>query len=80
MCLEHVEGILLVSDQAMLRAICRLLTRCKLLAEAAGAGPVAAILEGLLPLEPGSKVVAVVSGGNQDLDLLAGWISGLPGE
>ena len=81
--LEHVRalcsGVRLVGERAMLEAMQLLLTRAKLLAEAAGAAPLAAILDGLPDLPPGSKVVAVVSGGNQDLDLLAGWLrDGLP--
>ncbi len=76
---EYVEDVLLVSEEAMLRAMSMLLTRCKLLSEAAGAAPVAALLEGLVPLPSGSRVVALISGGNQDLDRLAGWLSeGLP--
>ena len=47
----------------------------QLLAEGAGAGPLAAALDGLAPLPRGSKVVAMVSGGNQDLTLLARWLT-----
>lgn len=72
---RHVEEVLLVSDASLLRAMTLLLTRCKLLAEGAGAGPLAAMLDGLLPVPRGSKVVAVVSGGNQDLNLLARWLT-----
>ena len=77
--LRHVESVALVTDAEILGAITTLLTRCKLLAEGAGAGPVAALLSGRLPLPAGSTVVAVVSGGNQDLGLLASWIQhGVP--
>ncbi|HEY3175864.1 MAG TPA: threonine/serine dehydratase [Candidatus Polarisedimenticolia bacterium] len=72
---RYVEDVLLVSDTSLLGAISLLLTRCKLLAEGAGAGPLAAILDGALPLPPGSKVVALISGGNQDLGLLARWLT-----
>ena len=76
---RYVEDVLLVTDQSLLRAMTLMLTRCKLLAEGAGAGPLAAILDGSVPLPPGSKVVAIVSGGNQDLNLLARWLTeGLP--
>jgi threonine dehydratase len=71
---RYVEDVLLVTDVSLVRALSLLLSRCKLLAEGAGAGPVAAILDGSLPVAPGSKVVAVISGGNQDLNLLARWI------
>jgi len=82
--LDHVQrlcaGVLLVSDAEILAAIRLLLSRAKLLTEGAGAAPLAAILRGLPGIPSGSTVVAVLSGGNQDLDLLAGWIrDGLPG-
>jgi len=81
--LDHVRalcaGIRLVSEDAMLDAIRLLLERTKLLTEAAGAAAVAAILDGIPGLGAESKVVAVLSGGNQDLQLLARWLSdGLP--
>ncbi|HET9480504.1 MAG TPA: threonine/serine dehydratase [Candidatus Polarisedimenticolia bacterium] len=76
---SHVEQVALVSDASILRAITLLLSRCKLLAEGAGAGPLAALLDGSLPLPAGSKVVSVVSGGNLDLQQLSGWlVGGLP--
>ena len=75
-----VVCVLLVSEQAMLDAMEFLLTRVKLLAEAAGAAPLAAALAEDFPMPRGSRVVAVVSGGNQDLGLLARWMApgGLP--
>lgn len=76
--LDHARalcaGVRLVSEEAMLRAIRLLLERAKLLTEAAGAAPLAAILDGLPDIGPDSRVVAVLSGGNQDLNLLAGWL------
>jgi len=72
-------GVRLVSEEAMLRAIRLLLERAKLLTEAAGAAPLAAILDGIPGMGAASKVVAVLSGGNQDLQLLARWLrDGLP--
>ena len=46
--------------------------RCKLVLEGAAAAPVAALLHGLVKLPKGSKVVAVLSGGNLNLDQLRG--------
>ena len=45
--------------------------RCKLVVEGAAAAPVGALLHGLVKLPPGSRVVAVLSGGNVNLDQLA---------
>jgi len=79
-CRRLVEDVILVSEASMLDAIVLLLTRCKILAEAAGAAPVAALVEGLLPIPPGSTVVAVISGGNQDTSILSRWlVSGVSG-
>ena len=82
--LDHAKklcaGIRLVSEAALLESICLLLSRAKLLTEAAGAAPLAAILDGLPDLPSGSRVVAVLSGGNLDLGRLAEWIrDGLAG-
>ena len=73
------EGVRLVEETVLLESMLLLLSRAKLLTEAAGAAPLAALLNGIEDLEPGSQVVAVLSGGNQDLDRLAGWIrDGVP--
>lgn len=75
-----VEDIVTVSEASILEAILLLLTRAKILAEGAGAGPLAALLERKIPLPPGSRVALVVSGGNLDLQRLSRWIlDGLPG-
>ena len=47
-----------------------LLERAKLVAEPAGAAATAALLSGAVAVEPGATVVAVVSGGNIDLQRL----------
>jgi len=48
------------------------MSRCKLVVEGAAAAPVAALLHGLIKAPTGSKVVAVLSGGNVNLDQLKG--------
>ncbi|MGD8393940.1 MAG: threonine/serine dehydratase [Candidatus Eiseniibacteriota bacterium] len=70
------EGIVLVSEQEMLDAMLLLMTRAKLVAEPSGAAGLAALLAGRVPVEPSSTVACVLSGGNQDPDLLARWIAG----
>ena len=67
---EYVDDIVTVTEEEILDALKDLLTYCKLYAEPAGAASVAAILSGKLQAKPGTKVVAVVSGGNFDLDAL----------
>ena len=64
-----VDEIVLVSDEEILEAIRLLLSRCKVLAEPAGAAAVAAIVAGKMPALP-SPAVAIVSGGNVDLSRL----------
>jgi len=71
---EHVRAlaadVVTVTDAEIARAMTFLLSRAKLLAEPAGAAAVAALLAGKVPVQPSDKVVAVVSGGNVDLDRL----------
>lgn len=67
---ERVEEVALVSDEEIVDAMRMLLSRCKLMAEGAGAAAVAALLTGRLPIQPRSRVCCVVSGGNVDLGRL----------
>jgi len=67
---ESVDDVVLVEEDGILEAILLLLERRKILAEGAGAVPIAALLAGLVPMQPESKVVVVVSGGNVDSPLL----------
>ena len=76
-----VEEIVTVTDQEILDALLLLMTRAKILTEGAGASPLAALMAGKIPAPPGSRIILVLSGGNLDLDILAGWIrDGLPAE
>ena len=67
---RHVEDVVLVNDDEIREAMAFLLARTKLLVEPAGAAGVAALLAGRIPLAAG-PVVAILSGGNVDLDRLA---------
>ena len=67
---ELLDDIVTVTDEEIVAALKDLLVYCKLYAEPAGAAPVAAVLSGRLDLAPGSKVVALISGGNFDLEAL----------
>ncbi len=66
---ELLSDVLLVSEDDVARAMYLLLERTKLLAEGAGALPVAALLSSCERIK-GRKVVAVISGGNADLTTL----------
>ena len=62
----YVDEVVLVTEEEIAAGMRFLYGRAKLACEPAGAASTAALLAGKLPLEPGSTVVAVVSGGNAD--------------
>lgn len=66
---KYVDKIGLVNDEQIMDAIYELLVDGRVLAEPAGASPLAA-LRGPLKKEKGERTVLVVSGGNISLDLL----------
>jgi len=67
---RDVDDVVLVDDEAILRALKLIMERAKLVPEPAGAAAVAAVLSGAVKPTPGSTVVCVVSGGNVDPALL----------
>ena len=67
---EHVEDVVLVSDEEILAAMRLLATRAKLVAEPSGAAAVAALMCGRVPVRAGETVVAVVTGGNVDEEVM----------
>jgi threonine dehydratase len=67
---DHGDGVVLVTDGEIAAAMALILSRCKLLPEAAGAAATAALLAGKVPQAAGKRVVAILSGGNVDLDKL----------
>ena len=71
---KNLEGILLVSDEGIIRALRFLLFRAKLLVEPTGAVPAAALLAGKLMLPKGARVGVVLSGGNVDPTALSGML------
>jgi threonine dehydratase len=66
---RYVDKIGLVNDEELEDAIYELLSLARVLAEPAGASPLAA-MKGSLRSEPGRKIVLVISGGNISVDLL----------
>ena len=67
---RFVDEIVALPDRDIFDAMIWVMERCKLVVEGAAAAPVAALLHGLIALPPGSKVAAVLSGGNLNLDQL----------
>jgi threonine dehydratase len=63
---EHVDRVVLVSEDDIADAMLLLLERKHVVAEGAGAAPLAALLNGSVAIRPGSIVVLVISGGNVD--------------
>lgn len=67
---RYVDDIVTVSEDEIATAILALIEKQKLIAEGAGATPVAAALFNKLPIE-GKKTVCLVSGGNIDVNILS---------
>jgi threonine dehydratase len=65
-----VDDVVIVTDDEILSAMRLLLERTKLLVEPAGAAATAALLTGKAGVAPGSRVVATLSGGNVDFEML----------
>ena len=69
---RFVDEIVTLPDAEIFESMIWIMERCKLVVEAAAAAPVAALRRGLVQLPKGAKVVAVLSGGNLNLDQLRG--------
>lgn len=66
-----VDEIVLVEEEAIARSILLLLERRKTVAEGAGAVPLAALISGRIAVRPDEVVVAVLCGGNIDVNMLS---------
>ena len=71
---QYVDDILVVTDDEIIAALKDILVYAKLYVEPGAAASVAALLTGKVPLRPGETVVAVLSGGNLDLEVLKGML------
>ncbi len=71
---HYVDDVIIVSDDLIVRAIFLLLERAKILAEGAGAAPIAALMSEDFHLK-NKNVVAVISGGNINMSTLMKVIS-----
>lgn len=63
-----VNDVVAIPDEAIREGMRFLFERARLVAEASGAAAVAALLSGAVRPRAGERVVAIVSGGNVDLD------------
>lgn len=63
---DYVDRVVLASEDEIANAMLLLLERKHVVAEGAGAAPLAALLNGSVTIRPGSTVVLVISGGNVD--------------
>ena len=70
MCKQYLDGILTVDDDETAAAILWMIEKNKIVMEGAGALPVATLMHGTLDFS-GKKVVAVVSGGNIDVNTIS---------
>ncbi|MBQ7505122.1 MAG: threonine ammonia-lyase [Ruminococcus sp.] len=66
---KYVDDVVTVSDDEISTAILTLIEKQKMVAEGAGAAPLAAVMFNKLPVK-GKKVVCIVSGGNIDVTIL----------
>ncbi|MFQ5690848.1 MAG: threonine/serine dehydratase [Gemmatimonadota bacterium] len=74
-CRELVEEVVTVSDDEIRKAVVWLFHQ-RLVVEPSGAATVAALLEGRIETAAEGETVAVLSGGNIEPGLLAGWLVG----
>ena len=68
---DCVDEVVTVSEDAIREAMGMLMTRAKLFVEGSGAASTAALLDKRVRVQPGERIVAVVSGGNADLAAVA---------
>jgi threonine dehydratase len=69
---QAVDDIVTLPDAEIFEAMLWVMHHAKLIVEGAAAAPVGALLKGLIRAPAGARVVAVLSGGNLDLEQLRG--------
>jgi threonine dehydratase len=69
---RYVDEVVSLPDRAIFDAMLWTWSRTKLLVEAAAAAPIAALLNGFVHVEPGTRVACVMSGGNVNLSQISG--------
>lgn len=71
MCQRYLDDIIIIDDATILGGLRFAIERMKQVVEPAGAAALAAVLYGLVPIEPGERVCVVASGGNVELSRLS---------
>ncbi len=69
---RFVDELVALPDEQIFEGVVWTMSHAKLVVEGAAAAPVAALLQGVVKLPPGSKVAVVLSGGNVNLDQIRG--------
>jgi threonine dehydratase len=69
---DYVDEIVTLPDAEIFDAMLWIMSHAKVVVEGAAAAPVAALLDGLIRAEKGSKVACVLSGGNVNLEQVRG--------
>lgn len=72
---RDVADIVTVEDGPLIPALRFLWERMKLVIEPTAALPVAALLEGIVPVQPGERVGVILSGGNADIAQVGAWFA-----
>jgi threonine dehydratase len=67
---RYVDDVILLDDDAIVAALRLILERTKLMVEPAGAAATAALLSGMAQATPDGRTIAILSGGNIDLERL----------
>jgi threonine dehydratase len=68
---RHVDSVLTVSEAEITTALVEMVEKSKVVAEPAGVVGIAALVAGKLRLKPQTRVCALITGGNIDLNFLA---------
>lgn len=73
---RYVDEVVTLSDAEIVEGLREVMRYTKLFAERGGAASVAALLSGKIDLRSGERVVAIISGGNEDPSSLARVLAG----
>lgn len=68
---NYVDDVFTVEQTYITKAMMLLMERCKIITEGTGAMALAGLLSGQIPVEKGSKVAVIITGGNVNLKMLS---------